>query len=62
MGLQGRQQGEENQWLVEVDMNKEAERKEGHDSAGRQPSRRKERVKRNERRMHRNLKRGEPKK
>lgn len=53
-GYKGANKAGENDWLVEVDMKKEAERKEGTSVRGDGRRERKERVKRNERLMRKN--------
>jgi len=53
-GYKGANKAGENDWLVEVDMKKEAERKEGTTIRGDKRRERKEKVKRNERLMRRN--------
>ena len=54
-GYGGANKAAETQWLVEVDPKKEAERKEGTTVRGDSRRDRKERVKRNERRMRKNM-------
>jgi regulator of ribosome biosynthesis len=60
-GYKGANKTIENDWLVEVDMKKEAERKEGTTIRGDKRRERKERIKRNERRMRKNLRNAEEK-
>ncbi|KAK1769950.1 ribosome biogenesis protein [Phialemonium atrogriseum] len=58
-GYKGANKAGENDWLVEVDPKKEAERKEGTTVQGDKRRERKERVKRNERLMRKNMRRSE---
>ncbi len=58
-GYKGANKAEETQWLVEVDMAKEAQRKEGTTVRGDGRRERREKIKRNERRMRKNQKHGE---
>ena len=58
-GYKGANKGVENDWLVEVDMKKEAERKEGTTIRGDSRRERKERQKRNERKMRKNQRNAE---
>ncbi|KAJ9142115.1 Ribosome biogenesis regulatory protein [Pleurostoma richardsiae] len=60
-GYKGANKGVENDWVVEVDPKKEAERKEGTTARGDSRRERKERVKRNERSMRKNLRNAEKK-
>lgn len=53
-GYQGLNKQVENDWVVEVDMKKDAERKEGQSVRGDSRRERRERVRRNERRMRKN--------
>src|SRR3569833_2920795 len=56
-GYKGANKAEETQWLVEVDPQKEAQREAGTSLRGDGRRERKERVKRNERKMRQNLRR-----
>lgn len=56
-GYKGKNKELDNQWLVEVDQKKEAETGEAHDARAQNRAERKERIKRNERRMRANEKR-----
>lgn len=58
-GYQGANKAAESEWLVEVNPQKEAERKEGTTVRGDSRRERKERVKRNERKMRKNLRHAE---
>ena len=58
-GYKGANKAEERQWLVEVDPAKEAQRAEGTSVRGDSRRERKERIKRNERKMRRNAREGE---
>jgi regulator of ribosome biosynthesis len=60
-GYKGANKAGEDDWLVEVDMEKEAEEKAGTSVRGYGRRERKARVKRNERRMRKNQRRGEGK-
>lgn len=58
-GYKGANKGVENDWLIELDPEKEAQRKEGTTVRGDSRRERKERIKRNERKMRKNLRSGE---